>query len=124
MAANIPRCCPLHTFPSDVQRLVLNQDRLNWSDLGHLRETCQEEKAMVDRHEPVLLKNALLEECPELKGLIGRYMVIVNQEHEQYCRNGRRVTHSHVANDYQVYKIFDRFQTRFSVYILILLPRN
>ena len=73
MVPNIPQCCPLHTFPRDVQGLVLNQDRLNWSDFGHLRETCQEEKAMVDRHARVLLKNALLDEGLELKAFIDRH---------------------------------------------------
>jgi hypothetical protein len=116
MAVNIPQCYPLHTFPSDFQRSVLN--RLDQPDRDHLQETCKEEKAMVDRHAPVFLKNALLDEAPKVKEGVDRHLVTVGQIYGHSCQTG--IEESSLDQEYdRVSDVFDLFKAKCSK----LLPK-
>jgi hypothetical protein len=104
-----PPCHALHTFPSDVQRLVLVQ--LDQPDLGRLRETCQGDKTMVDRHQPALLKDALLDEGPKLKALIDEQLVIVKGTYDKSCQWSTNARASDSDHDH-ICKVFNRFKAK------------
>jgi hypothetical protein len=68
---------------------------------------------MVDRHLPALLKNALLKEGPELRELIGRYVVTFKQRYEDICKIGHQ-WFSDSDEEYQPDAEYDQVSTIFN----------
>lgn len=96
---------PLHHYPVDLQQEILR--KLEWSDLCHLRATCNTEKAIVDHYLPTVLKN----EAKDIKTLIEKHLTMLQNKYITLCENRRGESSNTIEFD-QIARLFNQFASK------------